>query len=830
MAALWDHQRDAVKAVVAEIGTGGRCQAIMACGTGKTVVGAEVSRQVAPGGRVLIVVPTLELLAQTARSCAEHLGAGAGLIAAVCSESAATMEAAEIRSEMEHLNAGVSTDPEQAARWARSPGRVTMLVTYQSLHIIAAMTGPGAPGWDLIVIDEAHRSAGRADRAWHVIHDDSKIPARRRLYMTATPRIMGRDQADVASMDDESVFGPAAFELTFADAISRGLLADYRVVVSVVTDADVRHLAARRETLSAGGPPVPADMLAAQVTILKAGAEWGLSRVITYHHRVNRAHRFASTLLNAADLVPAGEKPGHVRAWAVDGTMRLAERREALRHLTDPGQACVVVANARVLSEGVDVPELDGVMFADPRDSATDVVQAVGRALRRGAGEGKVATIVVPVLVADAGDAAELSLDDSAYAAVWRVVRALRAHDERAADWLDRMRASDTARHERAGGSPHGLPDWLIMRGIPVTARFAEAFRVKLLDMASTAWDAAWELGFAAAAAYKAEHSHLDPPQDHVMADGFRVGGWVSNQRIARKKNAMSARRARRLDELGMIWDSNEHQWQVSLAAAAAYSAEHGHLSTPKRLRYQGVELYQWLATQRKDYKAGKLTAARIAALEALGFPWSPFDADFADGLDTLAAFTSAHGHCRIPRGTRLANGAVMGIWLDNRRKEYRQGILSADRIAALETAGMVWDPHVQDWRDGLADCRDFREAHGHLEIPHGYRGTRIAALALWLSRRRRMHAGGSLPQDRVRALEELGIAWETPLDRAREAWLTLLAAYVRQRGHARVPVAYVTPDGKNLGQWLSRQRKDHRLGAMPPEREKALRDLGVTL
>lgn len=828
---LWPHQEQAVRAAVAEIGTGGRCQAILACGTGKTLIGAAVSAALARAGRVLVVVPTLELLAQTASSYAAFPGGGAGMIGAVCSDAASTVEAGEIRAEMGALSASVSTDPAQVARWLAGPGRVTVLTTYQSLPAIAAAHAAGAPAWDLVVVDEAHRSAGRTDRAWHVIHEDAAIPAARRLYMTATPRIIASERHESASMDDLAVFGREAFRLSFADAIDAGLLADYRLAVTVITDRQVAGLTspAAARIVSAGGPAVPAAMLAGQVSLLRACAEWDLRRVITYHHRVSGAHRFAATLANAASLLPEGEKPPHVRAAAVDGTMSLAARREELRHLRAPGGAAVVVSNARVLAEGVDVPELDGVMFADPRESATDVVQAVGRALRRGTGEAKIATILVPVLLGD-GETPEAALEGSEWDKVWRVVRALRAHDERLADYLDERRAQYTRGSVPATrGYLADPPRWLTFRGAPVGPDFARAVHVRLITAASSPWaegigrarayhaehghlrmltrhvtedgyrlgdwiatartrraagqlpearvaqlDAlgmtwtvhgqAWEQGFAAASAYAREHGHLDVPQAHATSGGYRLGAWISNQRqIARRGTMIAARRAR-LDALGMTWDHDpDVQWRRGIGALREFAAEHGHCRVPKGCRVAGVSLPDWLADRRADYRAGQLDPARVAQLEALGVSWHPHGDAFRDGVTALAAFTAEHGHCQVPRGTLTAGGTDLLTWVTNRRSDYRAGTLPPGRAAELEAAGIIWDPHVQDWRDGLADCQDWHAAHGTLDIGGRARGTRITALGRWVSRRRREYRDGTLPADRIAALTALGMQWDTP-------------------------------------------------------------------
>lgn len=410
---LWPHQVEAVEKICVELAESGRATAVAACGTGKTLIGAECSLRLEPAGSVLIVVPTLELLSQTAHSYASHLGVAAGVIAAVCGDKQATDAAAELRAEMIDLRAPVTTDPVTVAGLARRAGRVTVFATYASLPVVmAAHAENGLGRWGLVVVDEAHRTAGRKGQ-WAQIHEDRLVPAARRLYLTATPRIMTGDGADSVSMDDPAVFGRQVFQLPFAAAIESGLLADYRVAVVTVTDAEVAKLTAARRQVTVAGRAVSAPLLGMQVALAKAARDYGLRRVITYHGRGMAATRFATGLAAAIELLPTSERPPwEVRARWVSGDMAPRYRRTALAALQRPGDATVVVSNARVLAEGVDVPALDAVMFADPRDSATDVVQAVGRALRRGGETGKVATIIVPIFLTE-GENPQAALDGS---------------------------------------------------------------------------------------------------------------------------------------------------------------------------------------------------------------------------------------------------------------------------------------------------------------------------------------------------------------------------------------------------------------------------------
>ena len=546
MLRLWAHQAEAAQAACAELSIGGRATVVAACGTGKTVTGAEVSRRLAPVGRVLVVVPTLELLAQTGRAWAGWLRGGAGHVIGVCSDQGATDDVREALAGMANLRAQVITDPGSLARLLAAGGRLTVLCTYASLPVIAAAhRDHGAPAWDLVIADEAHRSAGHADRSWSMLHWNAVLPAARRLYMTATPRIMPGVGEQVISMDNPAVFGPVVHRLPFARAIADGLLADYRVIVAVTTDAEAAKLTAG-QLVSVAGRDLPARMAAAQVALARTIRRHDLRRVITYHQRVASASQFAAAFAGTMDVMEISDRPRRpVTADYVSGRMTRAARRIRLERLEDPGPGTTVIANARVLAEGVDLPALDAVMFADPKDSVIDTVQAVGRALRRGSRAGKIATIIVPVLVAEAEDA-EIAVEGSEFDVVWQVVRALRAHDERLADQLDQARAQlGRPRHPSAETSPIASK-WLQVTGTPITAAFTRAIQVRTIRAATSSWPA-WH---AALTVYHARHGHARVPPGYTTPNGMALGDWLAGQRRLYGAGQLAVDRTRALEAL----------------------------------------------------------------------------------------------------------------------------------------------------------------------------------------------------------------------------------------------------------------------------------------
>ncbi|WP_067467871.1 DEAD/DEAH box helicase [Nocardia amamiensis] len=906
---LWPHQVEAVEKISAELGKSSadrqgcrRATAVAACGTGKTIVGAECSRRLAPDGRVLVLVPTLELLAQTAHAYAAHLGAAAGVIAAVCGDHKATELAAELRAEMDHLHAPVTTDPLEIARLAGRRGRITVFATYASLSVIlAAHAEHQLPRWTMVVIDEAHRTAGVKGR-WAQVHDDRLLPARCRLYLTATPRIMTVGGADIVSMDDPAVFGPQVFHLPFAAAIDTGLLADYRVAVVTVTDAEVAKLTAPHRVVTIDGRAVSARMLAMQIALAKAIRDYRLRRVITYHGRVASATRFAAGLRTAIELLPGADRPARpVQARWVSGDMAPRHRRYALAELRDPGESTVVIANARVLAEGVDVPALDAVMFADPRDSATDVVQAVGRALRRGHDTGKTATVIVPIFLTE-GENPEAALDGSEFDTVWRVVRALRAHDERIADYLD-ARRQDSWRRGRASRDAEPVPRWLHIDGAPahVGDEFHRSILLRTVETTTSAW---WE-NYGALVAFHAEHGHLTVPKTYRTPRGGSLSAWLAACRRAYRAGLLPADRAARLEALGINWTpqrgwqrgiselcayhreygtaevphdyvtangyqlgawlggqrrrhrdglltdaesaelralgidpadrrrrdpKHEARWAGNIAAAAAFRAEHGHLDIPDAYRTpEGHNLGKWLRHCRDNYDAGTLRPERIAQLEALGVDWRPFQTQWQRTVDALRAFRDVHGHLSVPQGHVTSDGLQLGRWLSSNRSKYRLGQLAPERIAQLDELGVDWDPIETAWRTGVHRLTEYHRRNGTGRVPLRYVTADGYKLGNWVNTQRRNYRAGRLTADQIAALETLGMDWE-PFETLWDKAIDALIAYRKEHGTADVLQKYVTADGFHLGTWLSTRRKQYRTGTLDPARAAQLEALGVSL
>jgi superfamily II DNA or RNA helicase len=685
-----------------------RGQLIMACGTGKTLAGLWIAVRLG-SSRTLVLVPSLSLLAQTLREWSAN-ASGAFEYLAVCSDETVVGEDRLLQHTSE-LGLPVTTSPEVIAAFLRRRGRRVVFATYQSSPKVAAAYRSRTPPFDLAIADEAHRCAGRVPSEFATILDAQRIRARQRLFMTATPRYYTtrlRDEAglqdlEVASTDDEALFGPVLHRLTFGDAIARDLLSDYQVVVVGVDDQTYRTWAERGELVTRDGSKITdARTLAGQIGLLKTARKYRLRRVISFYSRVKAAREFSADVPGVIAWMPARARPAAV-LWSehVSGAMTSGRRDRLLvrfRNLA-PGE-WGLLSNARCLGEGVDVPAIDGIAFVDPRSSAIDIIQALGRAIRK-APDKRVGTIVLQVFIAD--DDPDQALNDSTFKNVWDVLKALRAHDEALGEELDGLRRA-LGRQASPPRRPEKIK--LDLPAARVGAAFAEAFNTRLVEQTTATWD--YWFGLLLAYALRTGNSRV--PTHYIEPSGYKLGQWVASQRSSHNRGELSDARAEQLADLpGWTWHTHRDAWEDGYDRLRRFVAREGYADVPKRfVAEDGSRLDLWVLHQRADYRSGKLSGDRARRLEELaGWEWDPGEAEFNHGLDRLRRYVERHGSASVPNDYVDEDGFKLGLWIANRRKGYKQGHLAASSIAALEAVPeWSWSLKTDAWEKGYERLR----------------------------------------------------------------------------------------------------------------------------
>lgn len=489
---LREHQREALKAAHQHFLSHDRGKLIMACGTGKTFTSLKLIEQELEGkGLVLFLVPSIALLGQ---SLNDWMGDAETPIKAVCicSDSRASRKIKrgnpndELETSIVDLALPASTNTASITHQLLScrahDGLTVVFSTYQSIDVVAGaqaelleQTGGEFGVFDFVVCDEAHRTTGvklstKDESNFIKIHNDEFIRGRKRLYMTATPRLYGenarikasKNDCVLCSMDDETLYGQEFYRVNFSYAVQNGILTDYKVLVLTVSEdmipADlmkqVKDLNAKELNYDDTGRLIGVINGLSKKILGDKGVTWDadprlMRRALAFTHKIGRKDE-PGTSRNIEHVLPRvsalynetltdEERASvvHIKARHVDGSMGATERNAALAWLAeeaDDPQECRVVTNVRCLSEGVDVPALDAVLFLSARNSQVDVVQSVGRVMRsfrRGQpDEKKYGYIIIPVIVPEGTTPEEALNDNKTFSVVWDILNALRSHDD----------------------------------------------------------------------------------------------------------------------------------------------------------------------------------------------------------------------------------------------------------------------------------------------------------------------------------------------------------------------------------------------------------------
>ena len=470
------HQDEAIQKAIAGFETHDRGKLIMACGTGKTFTALRLAERFAKNNgnkaRVLFLVPSISLLSQTLKEWTaqsqQHLPLKSY---AVCSDNKVSKKAEDIASY--DLDVPVSTDgadiKERTEQGKRRKGLNVVFSTYQSIEAIHEAQTLGMDDFDLVICDEAHRTtgvtlAGEDASNFVKIHDEKYIKASKRLYMTATPRLFddnvkgkaAEHSAELASMDDEAIYGPEFYRLGFGEAVDKGLLTDYKVLVMTVEEDIAADVLAANPTNEINLTTASAMIGAWNGLAKRSGAEQNtksgfeanaqpMRRTVAFAKDIKASKTIQETFPTlirqyqeqlkdhaATNDVSMLNIDLQVAVEHVDGTMNALERGNKISWIESsiPEDETRILTNARCLSEGVDVPALDSVIFFHPRNSMVDVVQSVGRVMRKAEGK-DYGYIILPVAIPPGVSPSQALNDNTRFRVVWQILNALRAHDDR---------------------------------------------------------------------------------------------------------------------------------------------------------------------------------------------------------------------------------------------------------------------------------------------------------------------------------------------------------------------------------------------------------------
>src|SRR5215813_5663375 len=791
-----------------------RAHVVMACATGKTFVALWASEERKPK-TVLVLLPSLTLLQQTLDKWSRHNNWGKDFTyLCVCSDPTVTEpdENDPVRLDATDREFRVDTSPHEVRRFIErdTPGVKVVFSTYQSSWVVSQGVRGLAP-FDVAIFDEAHKTTGPQGGSFAHSLNDENIRIRKRLFFTATPRhfdIRHRDKEGdfrIVSMDNEAIYGPRAYTLTFGSAARQGIICNYKVVISVVDGQEVNEFALKHGITLVEGDLIGARWVANQIAVERAVEKTGAKRAITFHSRVSSAKEFGTDGTHGIK-----QYLSEFSVFHVNGSQKSSERKQIIRWFRDASEA--LVTNARCLTEGIDVPAVDMVAFIDPRHSRVDIAQATGRAMRKPQELNKeVGYVVIPLFLdRSSGETLAEALERTEFDDVADVLNAMQEQDE---DLVQIIRDLQEAKGRGKIFDPRRLLEKVEVLGPSIELSALRAnICAEIVERVGNTWD---EM-FGRLLLFCDTHGHC---RVLINYKDKKLARWVANQRqrAFATEDIASTVRKQRLDDIGFEWDPHETDWAEGVRYLTIYKAREGHCRVPLKHMENGFRLGQWVRTQRGN--ADTLSAPRRQQLDELGFVWNLDEADWEEALRHLTIYVKREGHCRVPRN-HMENGFRLGQWVSNWR--HKKQNLPEARRQQLDDLGFVWDPHEADWEEGVYHLTIYKKREGHCRVPvkHKENGFRLGS---WVDRQRQSKDQKTLSEARRQQLDDLGFIWE-PYETDWAEGVHHLTIYKKREGHCRVPSNHME-NGFLLGRWVSNQRYNKQ--ALSDARRQQLDELG---
>jgi len=820
-----EHQTEALDALLPALETHDRVSAIMACGTGKTLVSLWVAER-RQASRILVLLPSLALLRQVLHEWLRESSLPSLAYLCVCSDPTVKDGLDSISTAQSDLDFQVSTDAASVRDFldAAFTGTKVVFSTYQSARVVGEALKQGE-AFDLAVFDEAHKTAGSEGRNFAFALEDANLPIRKRLFLTATPRHYNPQKRDgegeaqlVFSMDRPDVYGPQAYSLTFAEAARRGIICGYRVIISVITSEMVTNELLSRGDVLVNGDAVRARQVANQIALRDAVEKYGASKAFTFHR----------TVASAASFVADGSEGirthlPEFETFHVNGTMPTVRRERVMRDFRTAARA--VMSNARCLTEGVDVPAVDMVAFLSPRRSRVDIVQATGRAMRRSPGK-ITGYVLVPLYVEQAAnETVEAAVSRSAFDEVWDVLHSLQEQDDVLAELIRHL---GEQKGRGKGFDDIRFADRVDIIGVQIGL---EALRSAVATRCFESLFSSWDTYFGKLLAFKERFGHCNVAT--LWEVDASLARWVAAQRTRRTKGALSDEQVARLDGLGFMWNWQElkaqETWMKWYRELESYTSEHGNPQVPRT--HANTKLASWVWIQRQRRKGtnkrkgivDSMTAEQISLLDKLGFRWDAREEKWVENFEKLRRFKDQHGHCEIAL-VASADDDLLG-WVRLQRSLMARGKIDAERKSQLDALGFSWVGEMNDhrWNEMYHSLKDYHTRHGNADVPDGWKEDR--KLARWVGQQRQKRKKAMITDEQVRLLDKLGFTWQ---HRERGSWedrYQELLEFKAKHGHCNVPFAY--KETPKLGAFVNSMRTKKASGELSQQRIELLDRIG---
>jgi len=813
----WPHQIEAVGAIVGALGSNSRTHVAMACGTGKTLVCLWAAEAI-QAKTVLVLVPSLFLIGQLMKEWLSATKWPQIHALAVCSDNTVTKGLDEIEMKPEDCDFPVSYDPKQIAHFLNNnkPGVKVVFATYHSSFILAEALAESQP-FDFGIFDEAHRTAGfKAESYYNLALKDDYIPIQKRLFVTATPRHSavpakaGEEGKILYSMDNEELYGKRAYSLSFRRAVELGIICDYKIIVPVVTSKSLKSYL-ENGFVNIDGKTLDSKSVAMQIALEEVTNNNTIGKIIGFHKTVKNAEEFAQSLNRS--------KSFNGIALHVNGKLPGLAREKVLDEFRSNGTA--MLTNARCLTEGVDVPITDAVAFLSRKSSKIDIIQAIGRAMRKAPNKA-CGYVIVPIFLDSNQEASLKDLkQQDGYENLLEVLQALQEQDEALALEIN----LGSGHSDKNSKKKSFLDEHLQISGNSISYQFLKE-NIKSLIINNL--QSEWHSRYGALVEYRKTRGHASPSKASEDLQEKKLGSWVRTQRQSFKNGALSQDRINLLNSIGLSWDFREDGWQLMFEGLKCFSQIHGHANpsaVSKDLKEK--KLGQWTSAQRQSLKKGALTQDRVNLLNSIGFLWDPLEENWQSMFEELRCFSQTNGHASPSKASEDLQEKKLGSWVRTQRQSFKNGALSLDRINLLNSIGLSWDLYEDSWQLMFEELKCFSQTNGHASPSAASKDLKEKKLGQWTSVQRHCFKNGDLTQTKVDLLNSAGISWNA-FDDSWQLMFERFKHFSQTHGHTN-PSRHGKNKGEiKLGKWVSVQRQYFKKGALSADKIELLNSVGI--
>lgn len=800
------HQKIAIQECVQWFTEGeeSRGQLILPCGAGKTFTALWIKERI-ESKNTLVLVPSLALLRQIKNEWSKQRKSVYQYLC-VCSETDIDKDAIDtLVTHTYEVDARVTTNAEHVQSFLSKPfDEKVIFSTYHSLPVIAEAIKDSNFEFDLTFCDEAHKTAGVGKNKFSLVHDNNLVPSKYRLYATATPRIvketlkkkLGDDLKYAYDMNDPNTFGYEFHRMTFKDAIEENILVDYKIVAIGVNSDELKDYIEQRRFVD---EKLSIDELANNYALEHVMKKYNANHGLTFHSRVKIAQEFAHR---------HGQLFTSTKTFSVNGEQPTSYRNLVLEEFKNSEKA--IVSNARCLTEGVDVPTIDLVYFCDPKNSKVDIVQAVGRALRKKEGK-KLGLIVVPIYHSKK-DEVESSISAGSFKNLLQVIRSLCDQDERLQDEINFLAFGKGKRKSNKIDIISSRfieeQDKIILEGFE--EKLKNSLFDQIIEKSSNNWDL-WYLNL---------KNYLDANKDYPSKkDDKDLYNWIANQRNRKKNGTLKNEELRKLNAIGFVWNVVEWKWERMFSIFHEYSIENVF---PPCKGIDDDELVKWYKYQHSCIRDNKILSPeqkkRFLAIDNK-FEGSSSRKKWIEPYRELVNFRLENPDKwpQYNRDKTKSTESKLYIFCQTMRKRYRENDLGNYWFEKMTSIDFNFEGKTDNWTQYWQEIKDLLENRDNISVEE------IGNNAYsWILRHRKKYDKGKLSEYHTKKIEEL------KLDRFFETWeqkFKKVKEWIDENGKLPTRISQ-----KDFHSWLGSQRSRYNNNRLSEEQIHDLRSIGYDL